>query len=50
MAEHQCFVGHNVRGVLEDVYKEAEQAAMRILEQWTIADVLKRVRHFIGVE
>jgi DNA-binding IscR family transcriptional regulator len=40
----QCAVGKNVRGVLEQVYEEADQAVMRSLEVWTIADMLKRVR------
>jgi len=40
----RCLVGQNVRGVLEDVYEEADRAVMRSLEEWTIADMLKRVR------
>src|SRR6185437_5380983 len=40
----KCVVGQNVRGVLEDVYEEADQAVMKRLEEWTIADMLKRVR------
>jgi DNA-binding IscR family transcriptional regulator len=40
----KCMVGQYVRGVLEDVYADAEQAVMTSLEGWTIADILKRVR------
>lgn len=39
----QCLVGRNVRGVLEDVYEDADRAVMRSLEKWTLADMLKRV-------
>jgi Rrf2 family protein len=44
----QCAVGQNVRGVLEEVYEEADRAVMRSLEEWTIADLLKRVRRVAG--
>ncbi|KAA6464510.1 Rrf2 family transcriptional regulator [Acidobacteria bacterium AB60] len=46
----ECPVGQNVRSVLEDVYEEADRAVMRSLEQWTIADMLKRVRRIAGTE
>jgi Rrf2 family protein len=46
----QCLVGQNVRGVLEDVYEDADRAVMRSLEEWTIADILKRVRRVAGVK
>src|SRR3954453_12258648 len=37
----QCVVGRNVRGVLEDVYDDAERAVMSRLESWTVSDMLK---------
>ena len=42
--------GQNVRGVLEDVYEDADQAVMRSLQEWTIADLLKRVLRVAGVK
>lgn len=39
-----CVVGQHVRGVLEEVYTEADQAVMRSLDGWTVADLLDRVR------
>ena len=44
----QCEVGQNVRGVLEDVYQDADQAVMNSLESWTIADILQRVHRAAG--
>lgn len=40
----------NVRGVLEGVYEDADLAVMRSLEEWTIADILKRVRRVAGIK
>ena len=39
-----CVVGQNVRGVLEDVYSDANQAVMRSLDHWTVAGILDRVQ------
>jgi Rrf2 family protein len=39
-----CMVGQHVRGVLEDVYTDAELAVMKSLECWTVAEVLRRAR------
>jgi Rrf2 family protein len=46
----ECLVGQHVRGVLEGVYEEADRAVMRSLEEWTIADMLKRVRRVAGAD
>ena len=43
-----CIVGQNVRGVLEDVYSDAERAVRKSLEHWTVADMLKQVRRAAG--
>lgn len=40
----KCEVGQNVKAVLEDVYDDAEQAVMKQLGEWTVADILRRVR------
>lgn len=40
----KCIVGQNVRVVLEDVYEDAERAVMDRLDDWTVADMLRRVR------
>jgi len=40
----QCSVGQNVRQVLEHVYADAEEAVMKSLSHWTIADILREVR------
>lgn len=45
----QCVVWQNVRGALEDVCEEADRAVMTRLQEWTIADLLKRV-HAAGAE
>lgn len=39
-----CVVGQHVRGVLEDVYAEADLAVMKSLDRWTVATLLDRVR------
>lgn len=39
-----CVVGQNVRGVLEDVYADADEAVMRSLDHWTVAGILDRVQ------
>ncbi|MDR3740992.1 MAG: Rrf2 family transcriptional regulator [Terracidiphilus sp.] len=39
-----CIVGQHVRGVLGDVYAEAELAVMKSLGHWTVANLLERVR------
>ncbi len=39
-----CVVGQHVRGVLEDVYAEADHAVMVALDHWTVAGLLDRVR------
>ena len=44
----KCLVGQHVRGVLEDVYADAENAVMKSLDRWTVADMLKRVRRATG--
>jgi Rrf2 family protein len=44
----KCIVGQNVRGVLEQVYASVESTVMKSLDQWTIADMLKRVRKAAG--
>jgi DNA-binding IscR family transcriptional regulator len=44
----KCMVGQNVRGVLEQVYASVESTVMKSLEQWTVADMLKRVRKAAG--
>lgn len=46
----KCKVGQNVRGVLEQVYADAEVAVMRSLNEWTISDMLTRVRKASGAE
>ena len=40
----RCTVGQHVRGVLELVYSDAEEAVMQALGNWTIGEMLKRVR------
>ena len=44
----KCVIGQHVRGVLEDVYADAENAVMKSLDRWTVADMLKRVRKAAG--
>ena len=39
-----CVIGQHVRGVLEDVYADADTALMQRLDRWTIAGLLDRVR------
>jgi DNA-binding IscR family transcriptional regulator len=39
-----CTVGQHVRGVLEEVYADADAALMQRLDKWTIASLLDRVR------
>lgn len=39
-----CVIGQHVRGVLEDVYAVADDAVMKSLDRWTIAETLKRAR------
>ncbi|HWT67437.1 MAG TPA: hypothetical protein VN151_15090, partial [Terracidiphilus sp.] len=39
-----CAVGQHVRGVLEEVYSDADAALMQRLDKWTIASLLDRVR------
>ena len=44
----KCMVGQNVRGVLEQVYDGVESTVMKSLDQWTVADMLRRVRKAAG--
>ena len=44
----KCMVGQNVKAVLEDVYEDAERAVMNSLDDWTVADMLRRVRRAGG--
>jgi DNA-binding IscR family transcriptional regulator len=44
----KCMVGQNVRGVLEEVYGDAETAVMKSLDDWTVTDMLRRVRRAAG--
>jgi len=44
----KCLVGQNVRGVLEQVYADAEEAVMNSLDKWTVADMLSGVRKAAG--
>ncbi len=40
----KCMVGQNVKTVLEDIYDDAERAVMKSLDDWTVVDMLRRVR------
>jgi DNA-binding IscR family transcriptional regulator len=44
----KCVVGQNVKAVLEEVYEDAERAVMSSLDDWTVADMLRRVRRAAG--
>lgn len=40
----ECMVGRHMRGVIEEVYTDVDQAVMGQLDHWTVAALLNRVR------